>query len=115
MAYNEYLAERVERFFTENKIDFRSMKMMGGLCFMVDEKMCVGVVRDELMARIGTENYEAALEKPGAKEMNFTGRPMKGYVFLEEEATDLEDDLEYWLQLALDFNPLAKASKKRRK
>ena len=47
--------------------------------------------------------------------MNFTGRPMKGYVFLTDDAIDLESDLEYWVQLALDFNPLAKASKKRKK
>jgi len=113
MAYNEYLAERVERIFLEKKVLFRGMKMMGGFCFMVDEKMCVGVVGDELMARIGTDAYEQALQKEGCKEMNFTGRAMKGYVFLTEDATDLEEGLEYWLQLALDFNPLAKASKKK--
>lgn len=115
MAFNEYLAERVGRFFTDNKVNYRSMKMMGGLCFMVDEKMCVGVVKDELMARIGTEKYAEALKIEGCKEMNFTGRAMKGYVFLSEDAIDLDSDLEYWLQLALDFNPLAKASKKRKK
>lgn len=114
MAYNEYLAERVERFFTDAKVQFRGMKMMGGYCFMVNEKMCVGVVKNELMARIGPDNYELALQKEGCKEMNFTGRAMKGYVFVTEEGTDLDDDLEYWLQMALDFNPIAKASKKRK-
>lgn len=115
MAYNEFLAERVDRFFIVKKVNFRAMKMMGGLCFMVNEKMCIGVVGEELMARIGTEMYQEALTKEGCKEMNFTGRAMKGYVFLTEDATDLEDDLEYWLQLALDFNPMAKASKKKSK
>lgn len=81
---------------------------------MVNEKMCVGVVKNELMARIGPDNYELALQKEGCKEMNFTGRAMKGYVFVTEEGTDLDDDLEYWLQMALDFNPIAKASKKRK-
>lgn len=47
--------------------------------------------------------------------MNFTGRPMKGSVFLKDDVTDLESDLEYWIQLALDFNPSAKVSKKRKK
>lgn len=89
--------------------------MFGGLCFMVDNKMCIGVAKDEVMARIGVDIYEEALNKPGCNEMNFTGRPMKGYVFLNDDATDLESDLEYWIQLALDFNPLAKASKKRKK
>ena len=115
MAYNEFLADRVSQFFVENSIAFVARKMMGGLCFMVDGKMCVGVNRDEIMARIDPEIYEESLLKEGCKEMNFTGRPMKGFVFLTDDATDLEVDLYYWLQLALDFNPKAKASKKRKK
>ena len=80
---------------------------------MVNEKMCVGIIKDELMVRIGEEKYTKALKMKGCKEMNFTGRPMKGFVYLEPEAIDLENDLEYWLQLALDFNPKAKSSKKK--
>ena len=113
MAYNELLADRIGRFLEENKVSFYERKMFGGLCFMVEDKMCVGIIKNELMARIGTENYTEALTKNGCKEMTFTGRPMKGYVYLDDDALDLEVDLEYWLQLALDYNPLAKASKKR--
>ena len=80
---------------------------------MVNDKMCVGVVKDEVMARIHPDEYEKALTKEGCSEMNFTGRPMKGFVFLSTDATDLDSDLEYWLQLALDFNLLAKSSKKK--
>lgn len=87
--------------------------MFGGLCFMVNDKMYVGVVKDELMARIHPEVYEKALQKEGCSEMNFTGRPMKGFVFVSQEATDLDTDLEYWLQLALDFNPQATSCKKK--
>ena len=115
MAYNEFLADRISQFFREKSVPFEARKMMGGLCFMVDSKMCVGVVKDEVMARIDPEIYEESLTKPGCNEMNFTGRPMKGYVFLSDEAIDLEDDFQYWLQLALDFNPKAKASKKKKK
>lgn len=115
MAYNEFLGDRIRRILTEKSIEFLEKRMFGGLCFMVDDKMCVGIVKDEVMARIGTDAYETALQKPGCNEMNFTGRPMKGYVFLSGEATDMETDLEYWIQLALDFNPLAKVSPKRRK
>lgn len=115
MAYNEFLADRVAQFFTEKSIPYEAKKMMGGLCFMVDDKMCVGINRDEIMARINPEIYEESLFKKGCKEMNFTGKPMKGFVFLTDEATDLDDDLYYWLQLALDFNPLAKSSKKKKK
>lgn len=115
MAYNEFLADRIAQFFTEKSVPFEAKKMMGGLCFMVDGKMCVGVNRDEVMARIHPDVYEESLKKDGCREMNFTGRPMKGFVFLTEDATDLDEDLSSWLQLALDFNPLAKASKKRKK
>jgi len=112
LAYNEHLADRINRFFTTEKVEFFEKKMFGGLCFMVDNKMCVGILKDELMARIGENKYTEALTKKGCKEMTFTGRPMKGYVYLDEDSLDLDTDLEYWLQLALDFNPLAKASKK---
>lgn len=115
MAYNEFLADRVSQFFIEKSIPFEAKKMMGGLCFMIDNKMCVGINHDEIMARIHPDVYEESLNKVGCKEMNFTGRPMKGFVFLSDEATDLEEDLYKWLQLALDFNPLAKASKKKKK
>lgn len=115
MAYNEFLADRIAQFFREKSVPFEARKMMGGLCFMVDGKMCVGVTGDELMARIDPEIYESLLQRPGCKEMNFTGRPMKGFVFLTDDATDLDVDLNEWLQLALDFNPKAKASKKRKK
>ena len=115
MAYNEYLADRVSQFFDEKSIPFEARKMMGGLCFMVDNKMCVGINRDEIMARIHPDLYEGSLRKDGCREMNFTGRAMKGFVYLSDEATDLDENLTYWLQLALDFNPLAKASKKKKK
>lgn len=114
MAYNEHLADRIHQIFKDRKIIFFEKKMFGGLCFMVNDKMCVGIVKEELMARVGEEKYQESLTKKGCKEMNFTGRPMKGYVYLDADALDLDADLEYWLQLALDFNPLAKASKRKK-
>jgi TfoX/Sxy family transcriptional regulator of competence genes len=114
MPYSEYLADRVSQFFNEKGVPFHAKKMFGGLCFMLDDKMCIGVNIDEIMARIHPDKYEESLNKTGCREMNFTGRPMKGYVFLTDEAIDLDENLYYWLQLALDFNPLAKASKKRK-
>ncbi len=113
MAYSELLADRVRQVLNERKIPSEEKKMMGGLCFMVDDKMCVGIVGEELMARIDPDIYEEALSKPGCKEMNFTGRPMKGFVFVEAEGTDMDDDLDYWVELCLDFNPRAKSSKKK--
>lgn len=66
-----------------------------------------------LMCRVGPENYESALQKPHCSEMNFTGRAMKGFVFVSADGMDTEKDLEEWVQLCLDYNPLAKKSKKR--
>ncbi len=113
--YDEHLEERIKRILDHKKVKYHAKKMMGGLTFMVDDKMCVGIVKDELMARIGPDAYVDALEKPGCKEMKFTGRPMKGYVFVEPSAIDLDEQLEYWVQLCLDFNPLAKSSKRKKK
>ena len=114
MAYNEFLADRIRHVFNEKRTPFEEKKMMGGLCFLVDHKMCAGVVGDKLMGRIGPTLYEEALTKTGCRQMDFTGRPMQGYVFVEPEGIDSDKDLEYWVQLCLDFNPKAKASKKRK-
>lgn len=113
MAYDEYLEERIRIILQSKGIPFEAKKMMGGLCFMVDGKMLAGVVKDELMARVGPEQYPEALSKEGAKEMNFTGRSMKGYVFVESQALDSEEALQNWIEDCLRFNPDAKASKKK--
>lgn len=112
MAYNEWLADRVRLFFQQQKIDTEEKRMMGGLTFMVNDKMCVGVLQNDLMVRIDPEQYEEALTKKGCREMNFTGRSMKGFVFVDPEGTDLDEDLKHWLDKALEFNPRAKSSKK---
>jgi hypothetical protein len=87
--------------------------MMGGLVFMVDDKMCLGIVKNEMMARINPDIYEKSLHKNGCNEMNFTGKVMKGFLFLTPEAIDMDNDLEYWVQLCLDYNPIAQSSKKK--
>jgi hypothetical protein len=114
MAYDEHLADRVRRIFREHRIGFEDKKMMGGICFLVNDKMCLGVVRDKLMARIDPESMDDALLKPGCREMDFTGRPMKGFVFVEPEGIDMDKDLEYWIDLAMKYNPTAKSSKKKK-
>ena len=115
MAFDSYLAERIDRILEENKVSYHAKKMMGGLCYMVDDKMCLGIVKDHLMCRVGVDAYEECLAIIGARPMDFTGRPMKGYVFVAPEGIDLEDDLEGWIQRCLAHNPFAKASKKKKK
>lgn len=113
MAFDEFLGERIRNHLNQKSIPFIEKKMMGGLCFMVDDKMLAGVVKDHLMARVGPDQYEEAMELKAARPMDFTGRPMKGYVFADPEGIDREDELEHWLQLCLNFNPQAKSSKKK--
>ena len=112
MAYDEFLSERIRSVLQTRKVPFEEKKMMGGVCYMVDDKMCVGVVKDKLMARIDPEIYDEAPTRPGCREMDFTGRKMKGFVFVEPEGTDLDEDLDRWVEMCLDFNPRAKSSKK---
>ena len=121
MPYDEFLADRVRNILKEKHVLFLEKKMMGGLCIMVDDKMLCGVLFDKkgntdlFMARIGEEAVEKAMKKNGAHLVDFSSRPMKNYVFVSPEGFDLDEDLEEWIQLCLDFNPFAKASKKRKK
>lgn len=112
MAYDEKLASRIRTSFVHQK-QVEEKKMMGGLTFMVNGKMCVGVLKDELMVRLDPVVYDIALKRKGCREMNFTGKPMKGFVFVSPKGTNNKKDLGYWIDLALDFNKKAKASKKR--
>ena len=77
MGYSEYLADRISRSLDEMQVIYEEKQMFGGLCFMVDSKMCIGINDDKLMARVGPDFYEEALTKSGAETMEFTGRPMK--------------------------------------
>ena len=116
MAYDEYLADRTRQAFNELRAPFREKKMMGGLIFMVNDKMCIGVDTDRatgenrIMARIGPEAYDAALKEKGSKQMDFTGKPMKGFVFIYSAGIDTDEDLLYWIDKALAFNDDAKKS-----
>jgi len=113
MAYDEHLADRIRQFFAGLDVQAEEKRMMGGLCFMVNGKMCVGVTAERLMARVDPAIYDRSLARPGAREMDFTGRPMKGFVFVESEGIDDDADLHDWLRLCLDYNPRAKASRRK--
>ena len=114
MAYDNYLAERIRKAFNEKGIQPEEKKMMGGICYMVNDKMCAGVIDDKLMARLDPDIYEEVLKRKGCRPMDFTGRPMKGFVYVEPDGIDMEDELADWIQLCLDYNPKAKSSKKKK-
>lgn len=112
MAYNGKLADRIRELIAATHKKIVEKKMFGGLCFMVNGKMCVGVEKERLMVRFDPLKYEEVLENHDCKPMDFTGRIMKGYVFVDIASVNTKRKLEYWIKLALEYNKIAKASKK---
>lgn len=118
MPYSIECAQRIKEIFLEKGIHFTEKKMFGGLCFMVNDKMCCATRISKktgenlLMCRIGDKAYEAEIEKNHVAPMEFTGKVMKGYIYVLEPGFKSNESLNYWLQLCLDYNPIAKASKK---
>lgn len=113
MAYNEKLADRIrESLFELSNIEEK--EMMGGLTFMVNDKMCLGIIKDELMCRIDPDIHEIEIEKIGCRTMDFTKRPMKGYVMIDETGMKTDKEFEYWINLCLNYNSKAKSSKKKK-
>jgi TfoX/Sxy family transcriptional regulator of competence genes len=112
MAYDNHLADRIKMMLKQKNITFNEKKMMGGVVFMVNDKMCVGVMKNQLMIRIDPETYKESLGKKGCRPMDFSGRPMKGWVLIEPDGIDMDEDLQHWIQLALDYNPKAKSYRK---
>jgi len=112
MAYNLDLAERI-RVRLADVSGIEEKEMFGGIAFMNNGKMCIGIIKDDLMCRIDPAIYEDALEKNGCREMDFTGRPMKGWVLVEEPGFSRPNDFEYWIELCLEYNSKAKKSNKK--
>lgn len=115
MAYNENLANRTRELIALTHKNIVEKPMFGGLCFMVNDKMCVGVEQERLMVRLDPLKYDEVMEKEGCHPMDFTGKIMKGYVFVDIEALNTKKKLEYWIELALAYNKIAKSSKKKKK
>ena len=114
MSYSEKIANKIRERFAELE-NIEEKEMMGGLTFMYNGKMCVGIIKDELMCRIDPELHEELVEKQGCRTMDFTKRPMKGYIMIDESGMKTKKDFNYWIDLSLDYNSKAKASKKKKK
>lgn len=112
MAYDETLADRIREQLVNLPV-IEEKEMMGGLAFMVNDKMCVGVIKDEMMCRIDPGFHETAVEMNGCRTMDFTKRPMKGWVMIDESGMRTQKELEFWINLALEFNKKAKSSGKK--
>lgn len=137
MAYNTQLANRLRERLQELP-NIEEKEMMGGLVFMWNDadwrsvivqssyprsrlrsghfypSACMGIIKDELMCRIDPERHETEVERQGCRTMDFTHRPMKGYVLIDETGMKTREDFEHWVKLSLEFNSKAKASKRRK-
>ena len=102
MAYDEKLADRTRELLAHRN-EFIEKKMFGGLSFMLGGNMCCGIIKEDLVVRVGPDSYEDALAKPHARPMDFTGRPLKGMVFVGPEGYQTDEGLMYWLDQALTF------------
>lgn len=107
MAYDPGLAQRLRELFAERPDTARHVyekAMFGGIAFMARQYMVVGILGDALMARVGADNYEQALTRPHARPMDFTGRPMKGFVVVDPPGFSADADLHRWIDLCMAFN-----------
>jgi TfoX/Sxy family transcriptional regulator of competence genes len=102
MAYDEGLAERVREQVTGRK-GVTEKHMFGGVCWLLDGKMFVGIAKQSLMARIGPDAYDTALAKKHVRVMDFTGKPMKGYVFVDPGGLDSDRELAGWIDGCMKF------------
>ena len=97
MAYDNRLAERIRKIIGKNR-GIKEKNMLGGLSFLLNGKMCCGIIKNDLVVRVGEDNYQEALTKPHARPMDFTGRPIKGFVYVDAEGCRNDKSLAQWIQ-----------------
>lgn len=115
MAYDERLAHRIRQALAEQD-GIAEMRMMGGLCFTLHGNMLCGVAKSDLVVRVGAERYEHMLAQPHARPMDFTGRPIRGFVFVGPGGYRTDRMLRQWLERAAEFaSSLPKKTKKQRR
>ncbi|HQY19471.1 MAG TPA: TfoX/Sxy family protein [Ignavibacteria bacterium] len=114
MAYNEKTSKRISNALMKKGIEFEEKKMFGGIAFMIKGKMSVGVMKDDLTVRVIEEKYEKALSDQAAREMDFTGRPLKGFLYVNESGFKTEKALSKWIDLGIDFVNCLKINKKKK-
>jgi hypothetical protein len=114
MAADSYLIERLQNALRKKGVDWNEKRMFGGVTFMVNDKMCFGPFRDGLMVRIDPDEESILLKKDHVEQMIMKNTPMKGYLIVSLEGIDREANLDFWVGKCLEFNPKAKASKKKK-
>jgi TfoX/Sxy family transcriptional regulator of competence genes len=102
MSYDEKLAARIRTLLAEHD-DVVEKKMFGGLCFMVNGAMCCGLTKSDFVVRVGSDYYDEALAQPYARPMDFTGRPLKGMVYVAPEGVRTKGALARWVRRGIEF------------
>jgi TfoX/Sxy family transcriptional regulator of competence genes len=102
MPYNQQLAERLRQKLVPT-VQVDEKKMFGGIAFMLNGNMLVGVIKDAMIVRVGPDGHAAALKQPGARPFDLTGKPMSGWVMVSKKGYDTDRALERWIHLALEF------------
>lgn len=102
MAFDAGLAQRI-RGYIGDRHGVTEKKMFGGIAFMLYGHMCVGIVDDKLMARVGTAAHDQSLEEPHVTPMDFTGKPLKGYVYVHPDGLQADAQLARWIDRSLQF------------
>jgi hypothetical protein len=102
MAYDTGLAQRV-RELLEEEPEFGEKKMFGGICFLLFGNMVCGIIKDDLIVRVGVDRYAEMLKMPHTKKFDLTGKPLKGWVMVLSEALDADEELNDWVQRAVSF------------
>ena len=102
MAYNENFAERIKDIL-ESQPDFEMKRMFGGICYLLRGNMACGVLNDDLIVRVGPDNYEEMLKLPEARKFDITGRPMKGWVMVSGLDQEFIEDLPTWIERGVKF------------
>ena len=102
MSYDKGLAQRV-REIVEEEPGYDEKKMFGGICFLIDGNMACGILHDDIIIRVGIDNYEESLRLPNTRIFDITGKPMRGWVLVSSEGHESDEDLTEWVQKGIKY------------
>jgi TfoX/Sxy family transcriptional regulator of competence genes len=115
VAVNEPLVDRIRAVLAAHEITAREQRMFGGIAFMVDDRFAVGTMKEDIVVRVGKEAAERALFQPGVRPMDFTGRPMPGWIYVSIAVLGEDPDLAEWVRMGVAYSATHEPSKKSRK
>ena len=114
MASDPLTLERLQRALQIRKVEYYEKRMFGGVCFMVDDKMCFGTYKSGIMFRVDPELTAQLVAREGVDQMEQGGHSMKGFLLVEPHAYDRDEDMDFWIDLCLAYNPQANVAKKKK-